>query len=139
MPARQTVRPIEFLRSGLNPTYLSEPILKPGATAYWLGQGILQLEPTVRSDLPAVIISVGVHGDETVPIRLLDHWLQQWGREADNVHRPMLLILANPLAVAAGTRFIDHNMNRLFSVAEPERGHAEAQRTVEIMTAVQAF
>lgn len=130
---------IDFLNQSLATRRPNRTVTLPGVTATWLIQGALALEPTVPSALPAVIISVGVHGDEVVPIRLLNHWIAKWSLTGYPSHRPMLLVLANPLAVAAGTRFINHNMNRLFTAGSAEKNDPEARRVVDIMAAVQAF
>ena len=61
-----------------------------------------------------LIISAGVHGDETAPVKVLEHLNQQLQARALIPHRPCLLIIANMPALLNGKRFMQVNMNRLF-------------------------
>ena len=128
-----------FLRQSLEPTANASDFDAGGADWSWVDQGALLIEPHSSSGLGAVIISVGVHGDETVPIRLLDQWLSEVSQGTLQVRRPLLILLGNPEAVIAGRRFVEHNMNRLFSAASEKHSAKECQRAVVLMDVVRDF
>ncbi len=130
---------LNFFHSSLDAEAPLGAIETPAAIMTWHCQGVLSIEPREPSHLPGVIISVGVHGDETVPIRLVDQWLARVAADALPVNRPMLFILANPAAASRETRFVDHNMNRLFDPAATAGSAPEALRALELMAQVKAF
>ncbi|MCW7539753.1 succinylglutamate desuccinylase [Aquabacterium sp. A7-Y] len=69
-----------------------------------------------------LLLSVGVHGDETAPIEMLQHLLARWARAAGELRCELLLCVGNPAAVAAGRRYLEQDMNRLFSAQADRRG-----------------
>ena len=83
-----------------------------------------------KPDSAGIILSCGVHGNETGPITtcksLLDEILSGRVRPA----RHLLLIFANPRAIDAGRRYLDFNLNRLFGNAM--EGGIEAERAREL-------
>ncbi|MCH8553106.1 MAG: succinylglutamate desuccinylase [Natronospirillum sp.] len=131
--------PFEFLHSSLQSEVPGDPIVTSGATLTWEAPGILTIEPHEQSHLPAAIVSVGVHGDETVPIRLVDQWLRGLVDTGYVVKRPFLVLLANPAAVQAESRFVEHNMNRLFSTQSSAGEDEEVRRARSLMRAVKWF
>ncbi len=89
----------------------------------------------------AVLLSVGVHGDETGPIELVAHLLDQIANEGTALAVDLLVVVGNIAAIAAGKRYLDADLNRMF---RRERSAAlaqarEAQRADEIMQATTAF
>lgn len=128
-----------FLQHSLEPTGSDGEFDAADARWSWVAQGGLRIEPHTDTGLCGVIISVGVHGDETVPIRLLDTWLARAAQAASNIRRPILVLLGNPDAVIAGRRFVAHNMNRLFSSASEKSRTDECQRAVVLMNVVRDF
>jgi predicted deacylase len=59
---------------------------------------------------PEVAVIGGVHGDEPSGVRAVRRL-----READlDLQRGVLFVVANPAAVAAGQRFLDSDLNRVF-------------------------
>lgn len=131
--------PFNFLQTSLGTDVPTENIETPGAVLSWEAPGILTVEPHETSHLPATIVSVGVHGDETVPIRLVDRWLRHLVETGYTVKRPLLVMLANPAAVQAESRFVEHNMNRLFSATAAQGEQEENRRARTLMRAVQWF
>lgn len=81
--------------------------------------GIVVFTPPAPGALD-LILSCAVHGDETAPIEICDELIEAI-RSGDLVpeHRVMFLI-ANPAAINIGKRFVDENMNRLFSGAHSD-------------------
>ncbi len=101
------------------------------------GKGML----TVKSSTPgraSVIVSVGVHGDETGPIEMLAHVLDTLPAEALAVD--LMLCVGNIDAILAGKRFLDADLNRMFRpVRGSLAGTAEAARADDMIAATVAF
>ena len=70
-----------------------------------------------------LLISVGVHGDETAPIELLAQLLADLAQQPRALAADLMLAVGNPAAIAAGRRYLDSDLNRLFRV---ERGALQA-------------
>ncbi len=110
--------------------------------------GIITLKharPDASSDAGAatrasVIVSVGVHGDETGPIEVLAHVLDALAREPAQLAVDLMVCVGNIAAIRAGKRFIDADLNRMF---RPVRGAladtAEAARADTMIAATAAF
>lgn len=107
--------------------------------------GVLEFSPPPERRNPAgeaLIVSAGVHGNETAPIEVLNELVSQLLRGEGLLACPLLLILGNPAAMVAGTRFVDTNMNRLFHGAHnsPDyRGMPEATRARQLETLCRDF
>ena len=88
----------------------------------------------------SVIVSVGVHGDETGPIEVLAHVLEAISLEAASLAVDLMVCVGNIDAIRAGKRFIDADLNRMF---REERGSladtAEAARADRMIAATAAF
>jgi succinylglutamate desuccinylase len=108
--------------------------LPDGAQVSRKASGVLWLTPPADRANPnqeALIISAGVHGNETAPIEVLNTLVSELFSGEWSLACPLLLILGNPPAMVAGERFLDVNMNRLFNGAHsrPEyNGLPEAAR-----------
>jgi succinylglutamate desuccinylase len=61
-----------------------------------------------------LLVTAGVHGDETAPIEMLARRLTAWAKDADSLSVDLFVALANLPAVMAGKRFIRYDMNRMF-------------------------
>lgn len=89
---------------------------------------------------PSVLLSVGVHGDETGPIEVLAHLLDQLASEPHALKVNLLLVVGNVDAIAAGKRFIDADLNRMFKRERGDlAGTKEAVRADQMMAATTAF
>lgn len=106
-----------------------------------LDQGVLQLSPPQAKDkLGHVILSCGIHGNETAPIEMLDLMLEELlaGKLSLNCH--LLMIFGHPEAMQQQERFIDFNLNRLFSGEHQHHPQArESARAHLIEQHVQQF
>ncbi|WP_372965717.1 succinylglutamate desuccinylase [Marinobacter sp.] len=103
----------------------TKAILADGTAVSRIATGVLSLTPPAGPGNPyqeALVVSAGVHGNETAPIEVLNGLVSELFAGKWALTAPALLILGNPAAIAAGSRFIDVNMNRLFSGA-----HAKAE------------
>jgi len=88
----------------------------------------------------SVLVSVGVHGDETGPIEVVGHLLEALARDPAALAVDLMVCVGNVDAIAAGKRFIDADLNRMF---RPQRGAlanaAESARADAMIAATEAF
>lgn len=102
-------------------------------------KGILTVKGT-DSSRPAVLLSVGVHGDETGPIEMVAHVIEALSRQPEALAVDLMLCVGNIDAIAAGKRFIDADLNRMFKADRGAlAGTAESARADEIIAATDAF
>ncbi|MBJ6136891.1 succinylglutamate desuccinylase [Marinobacter litoralis] len=110
-----------------------------------IANGVLWLTPPVERDNPnreALIVSAGIHGNETAPIEVLNGLVSELLAGVWRLACPLLLILGNPPAMVAGKRFLDVNMNRLFNGAHGKPEYAdlpEAKRARFLEEVCRAF
>ncbi|NML35431.1 succinylglutamate desuccinylase [Paraburkholderia sp. G-4-1-8] len=85
----------------------------------WLDDGVLLMEPPVATHPPesvrSVLVSAGVHGDETAPIELLSRIVADIAHGRAALACRVLVILGNLDAMRDGCRYRDDDLNRLFS------------------------
>lgn len=107
--------------------------------------GVLHVIPPTGRTNPnqeALIVSAGIHGNETAPIEVLNALVSELLNRQWQLACPLLLILGNPPAMVAGERFLGANLNRLFSGAhgKPEyEGLPEAARAQFLEAACRQF
>ncbi|NEX60276.1 succinylglutamate desuccinylase [Noviherbaspirillum galbum] len=104
-------------------------------------EGILAVSaPASDGRRPRLLLSVGVHGDETAPITMLACLLDAISRMPAALACDLMLVVGNPAAIAQGKRFLEVDLNRLFRTQrEGLDGMREAARADAIMQAVSAF
>lgn len=110
--------------------------------------GILQVcqssSSTQFSSHAQVLISIGIHGDETGPIELLAHNLHALIQRTETLAVDLMIVVGNIDAIAQGKRFIDTDLNRLFH-DEQSRNQShnnqskEAKRAESIISATRDF
>ncbi|KVF71491.1 succinylglutamate desuccinylase [Burkholderia sp. FL-7-2-10-S1-D7] len=109
----------------------------------WLGDGLLQLEPASADgagDAASVLVSAGVHGDETAPIELLSMLVRDVAAGTLPLACRLLVVLGNVPAMRAGERYLDDDLNRLFSGRHAQvPASREAPRAVQLEAAAAAF
>ncbi len=96
--------------SELQPTHST---LSVGTEVTILDTGVIRFEPNTACDT-SLVISCGIHGNETAPIEIASHIIDQLIAEDQKCAQRVLFIFGNPWAMDAAERFIDINMNRLF-------------------------
>lgn len=107
--------------------------------------GLLYLTPSEGGSNPngeALIISAGIHGNETAPVEVLNGLVDELIEGKWQLACPALMILGNPLAIDLNDRFMDVNLNRLFSDAHRKPEYAslpEADRARKLEEACRAF
>lgn len=100
--------------------------------------GIVTIKAPDGTARASVVVSVGVHGDETGPIEVLAQVLDRLAPAALAVD--LMVCVGNIDAIAAGKRFIDADLNRMFRAQRGSlAGTAEAARADAMITATTAF
>lgn len=122
-------------------TQAADSFANAGFSVRLPARGILQVTAAGRVlRRPRLLLSVGIHGDETAPIEMLAHLLDALAGNPHALAVDLMLVVGNPAAIAAGTRFIDADLNRLF---RDRRGDletaAEAARADAILRATASF
>jgi succinylglutamate desuccinylase len=88
----------------------------------------------------SVLVSVGVHGDETGPIEMLAQLLDALSRQPSKLAVDLMVCVGNIDAIACGRRFIDADLNRMFRAQRGAlAGTAEAARADAIVNATAGF
>ncbi|CAM2166339.1 succinylglutamate desuccinylase [Burkholderia latens] len=110
----------------------------------WRGDGLLALEPGARDTGDAarasVLVSAGVHGDETAPIELLSTLVHDIAAGTLPLACRLLVVLGNVPAMRAGTRYLDDDLNRLFGGRHAQvPASREAPRAAQLEDAAAAF
>lgn len=113
----------------------------PGLRWTWLGDGLLQLEPAaLPADAPSVLLSAGVHGDETAPIELLSRMVADIAGGRLPLACRLLVALGNVAAMRDARRYLDDDLNRLFGGHHAKVPQSrEAPRAAQLEAAAQAF
>ncbi len=102
--------------------------------------GIITLRRAGEAARPAVLLSVGVHGDETGPIELVAYLLDELAQTPDALKVDLMLCVGNIGAIRQAKRFIDADLNRMFRAERGTlAGTAEAARADEMIAATSAF
>ena len=135
---------------------IEQPFLKAGWGVHVPALGVLQLvAPVQPNSRPRVLISVGVHGDETAPIELLAALLASIATTPNALSVDLMVVVGNPEAIKNGCRYVDSDLNRLFAEiadngvggehrgepdVKPDGGSSvEAARAKQIMLATAEF
>ena len=79
--------------------------------------GVLRCIPAANTAKYRVLISCGIHGNETAPMEIVDQLVSDIKANRIEVNNHVLFVIGNPAAANNAKRFIDDNMNRLFSAA----------------------
>ncbi len=91
--------------------------LADGTTIILHALGVLEFIPPANDNSikpTKLILSAGIHGNETAPIEFCNTLINEVINGACPVKVPTLFIFGNPEAMVTGERYIEHNLNRLF-------------------------
>jgi succinylglutamate desuccinylase len=100
--------------------------------------GIIQFEPQIRTSKD-IILSSGIHGNETAPIEICDELIKDIFLGKLIVRQRIQFIFGNIKAMNENKRFIDENLNRLFSKDTPICINYEQNRAKIIEDCVDNF
>ena len=100
-------------------------------TWQWLGEGLLQCTPKTAYR-KTMVLSAGIHGNETAPIELLSRIISDLFAEHLKLVVRVLFVLGNPKAIRQGVRYLENDMNRMFcgayqQLAQDDETHRAAQ------------
>lgn len=105
----------------------------------WLAEGVLCFTPK-HTYSKAIVLSAGVHGNETAPIELLAQISQDIFSGMLQLQVRLLLVLGNPVAIRSGQRYVENDMNRMFCGAHKQFAATfEAKRVAELEQIVAEF
>lgn len=118
---------------------VAQRFMNAGFTVMLPARGVMTVK-AVGASRPAVLLSVGVHGDETGPIEMVAHVIEALSRQPEALAVDLMLCVGNIDAIAAGKRFIDADLNRMFKADRGAlAGAFESARADEIIAATSAF
>lgn len=82
-------------------------------------------DPKVWDLHKSIVLSAGIHGDETAPIECLAQIAQDILNQKQALHWPCLFIFAHAKATLAHVRYFEQNLNRLFANQDEEEVAAQ--------------
>lgn len=145
MPVLPLTEQGHFLQlSRQHPDLFSRPIdfsLTNGTHVWISAPGIISFAPTQKSN-KSIVLSSGVHGNETAPIELCDGMVKDILTGKLVIQQRVLFLFGNLAAMDIAERFVEENMNRLFSGAHsqpPGLINDERKRALELEQAVSSF
>ena len=102
-------------------------------------EGILSFEPKKTSD-KSVVISVGIHGNETAPIEIVAKLINRLLKDQYPLKVRLLVIIGNVEAMRKGKRYLEIDMNRLFNGEHANHQNCyETQRAQQLETIMTDF
>ncbi|PJG59006.1 succinylglutamate desuccinylase [Aeromonas cavernicola] len=124
----------DFLALTCRHEWLLEPFtydLADGTRVQVWDTGVLCLEPPPeRCGKKDIVLSCGVHGNETAPIEICNHLLTRLLSGELVARQRVLFLFGNPAAINLGVREVAENLNRLFSGAHSKgEGQCNRERT----------
>ena len=130
---------LELTLAGREPTEKIQ-LTSGGVRLHWLGEGALDVTPPAAEDSGLdLLLSAGIHGNETAPIELLDRLVQAIARGQLKPRARILFLLGNPEAIRRGERYVEQDVNRLFNGRHAESSGFEAMRAGELERYAAAF
>ncbi|HBH65377.1 MAG TPA: succinylglutamate desuccinylase [Erwinia persicina] len=79
----------------------------------WIDVGILEITPPETVSM-ALVVSAGVHGNETAPVEILEQMVDSLLRGERPLLTRLLVIYGNPAALRQNKRYLHGDMNRMF-------------------------
>lgn len=123
---------LELTLAGREPAEKTQ-LTAGGARLRWLAEGALEVRPPeARDNGTDLLLSAGVHGNETAPIELLDTLIQAIASGELKPRARVLFLLGNPEAMRRGERYIEQDVNRLFNGRHAFTEGSEALRACEL-------
>ena len=111
-----------------------------GTILTWLTDGVLRIDPPPYSAVARdLVLSAGIHGNETAPMELVDSLLKLIDSDRLVPRARLLVLLGNPAAIRTGQRYVDYDLNRLFNGAHQRVATPSAARAAELELLVRNF
>ncbi|TLU67473.1 succinylglutamate desuccinylase [Thalassotalea litorea] len=85
-----------------------------------LDTGVICFEPVDKKTKRDIVLSCGVHGNETAPIEICQQLIKELLHGQLTLRQRVLFLFGNPPAINLGSRFVEENLNRLFSGAHSD-------------------
>jgi succinylglutamate desuccinylase len=103
--------------------------------------GVLTVKAaTPDAGRPSVLVSVGVHGDETGPIEMVAWLVEALSHTPEALAVDLMLCVGNIDAIRLGKRFVDADLNRMFRLERGSlAGTFEAGRADVLIDVTRAF
>jgi succinylglutamate desuccinylase len=112
--------------------------LSNGTTVHIVAAGIISFEPAKQKDCKSILLSSGVHGNETAPIEICERLVENLLKENIVSKHRVMFIFGNLAAMNIQERFVEENLNRLFNDCTSV-DNLEQRRAQEIKSAVKCF
>lgn len=123
---------LELTLAGREPAEKTQLTVE-GVRMRWLSEGALEVRPPeARDNGMDLLLSAGIHGNETAPIELLDRLLHDIARGDLKPCARILFLFGNPEAMRLGERYIEQDVNRLFNGRHELTSGSEALRACEL-------
>lgn len=130
---------LELTLAGREPSEKIQ-VCASGARLQWKAEGVLLIDPPAGRDTGLdLLLSAGIHGDETAPVELLERLLHDIASCRLQPVVRLLVVLGNPAALRRGQRYVEYDLNALFGGGEPSVSGADALRAVELEQQVELF
>ncbi|BBP72370.1 succinylglutamate desuccinylase [Pseudomonas sp. Seg1] len=130
---------LELTLAGREPAEKTQLTVE-GVRMRWLSEGALEVRPPeARDNGLDLLLSAGIHGNETAPIELLDRLLHDIARGDLKPRARILFLFGNPEAIRKGERFIEQDVNRLFNGRHEQTSGSEAIRACELERLAASF
>ncbi|WP_273427988.1 succinylglutamate desuccinylase [Chitinibacter tainanensis] len=122
-------------------TALALPYCLPhGPSVQVLDEGVIRFEPSQQPHNPLdLVISCGIHGNETAPVELVEALIERIMAGSLKVKARVLFIFGNVAALRSGKRFVEEDMNRLFNRAPQVEDGLEKRRALMLEMHVGRF
>jgi succinylglutamate desuccinylase len=100
--------------------------------------GIITFVPPSLASAKSILLSCGIHGNETAPIEICEKFVEDLLEEKISSKHRLMFIFGNLPAMNIGERFVEENLNRLFNDSETT-DNLEQIRAQEIKKEVKRF
>ncbi|MHC8288263.1 succinylglutamate desuccinylase [Pseudomonas sp. XS1P51] len=130
---------LELTLAGREPAEKTQLTVE-GVRMRWLSEGALEVRPPeARDNGLDLLLSAGIHGNETAPIELLDRLLHDIARGDLKPSARILFLFGNPEAIRKGERYVEQDVNRLFNGRHEQSSGSEALRACELERLAASF
>lgn len=130
---------LELTLAGREPADKTQVTVE-GVRLRWLGEGALEVRPPQALDNGLdLLLSAGIHGNETAPIELLDALIAGIAGATLTPRARVLFLFGNPPAIRRGERYLEQDINRLFNGRHAAASGAEALRAAELEQFARVF